>query len=86
VPIQTMPGTLQAFASHQPVTDVVGTMRALALAARSLRTCGTIAWLAGVFLVCTRWRSAPTGGPAHAAPRAACLALAWRRRLTLVSD
>src|ERR1039458_8218679 len=31
VPIQSMPGWLQAFAKHQPVTSVVDTMRALAL-------------------------------------------------------
>ena len=31
VPIPTMPGWLQAFANHQPVTQVVDAMRALAL-------------------------------------------------------
>jgi ABC transporter DrrB family efflux protein len=31
VPVQTMPGWLQAFASSQPVTIVINTMRALAL-------------------------------------------------------
>jgi len=31
VPIETMPGWLQAFANNQPVTYVVDTMRALAL-------------------------------------------------------
>jgi ABC transporter DrrB family efflux protein len=31
VPIQTMPGWLQAFANNQPVTYVINTMRALAL-------------------------------------------------------
>jgi ABC transporter DrrB family efflux protein len=52
VPISTMPGWLQAFASHQPVTYVVDTMRALALGgpiAQNLWT--TIAWLTGIFIV-----------------------------------
>ena len=37
VPIQSMPGWLQAFANHQPVTYVVDTMRALALGGAVLR-------------------------------------------------
>jgi len=52
VPISTMPGWLQAFATHQPVTVVVDTMRALAL---GLPIAGnlwkSIAWLAGIFIV-----------------------------------
>jgi ABC transporter DrrB family efflux protein len=52
VPIQSMPGWLQAFATHQPVTYVIDTMRALALGgpvAASLWK--SIAWLAGIFIV-----------------------------------
>ena len=52
VPIDTMPGWLQAFANNQPVTYVVDTMRALALGgpvAASLWK--SIAWLAGIFIV-----------------------------------
>jgi len=52
VPIETMPGWLQAFANNQPVTYVVDTMRALALGgpvAASLWK--SVAWLAGIFIV-----------------------------------
>src|SRR5215469_7133304 len=56
VPIQTMPGWLQAFANHQPVTQVVDAMRSLALGhpyhlQPSLWQ--SIAWLAGIFVVFT---------------------------------
>jgi ABC-2 type transport system permease protein/oleandomycin transport system permease protein len=56
VPIQTMPGWLQAFAKHQPVTSVVDTMRALALgepfsANLAADLWRSIAWLAGIFIV-----------------------------------
>jgi ABC transporter DrrB family efflux protein len=54
VPIQTMPGWLQAFANNQPVTKVVDAMRSLALGhpyhlQPSLWQ--SIAWLAGIFIV-----------------------------------
>jgi ABC-2 type transport system permease protein/oleandomycin transport system permease protein len=52
VPIETMPGWLQAFANNQPVTYVVDTMRALALGgpvAASLWK--SLAWLAAIFIV-----------------------------------
>jgi ABC-2 type transport system permease protein/oleandomycin transport system permease protein len=52
VPIQTMPGWLQAFANNQPVTYVIDTMRALALGgpvAASLWK--SLAWLVGIFVV-----------------------------------
>src|SRR5262245_30988759 len=52
VPIETMPGWLQAFANNQPVTYVVDTMRGLALGgpiAASLWK--SLAWLAGIFIV-----------------------------------
>jgi ABC-2 type transport system permease protein/oleandomycin transport system permease protein len=52
VPIQTMPGWLQAFANNQPVTYVIDTMRALALGgpiADSLWK--ALAWIAGIFVV-----------------------------------
>jgi ABC-2 type transport system permease protein/oleandomycin transport system permease protein len=56
VPIQSMPGWLQAFANHQPVTYVVNTMRALALGKPfsdnlSSDLWHTVAWLAGIFIV-----------------------------------
>jgi ABC-2 type transport system permease protein/oleandomycin transport system permease protein len=52
VPIDTMPGWLQAFANHQPVTYTVNTMRALALGGPigdNLWKCAV--WLAGIFVV-----------------------------------
>ena len=52
VPIETMPGWLQAFANNQPVTYVVDTMRALALGgpvAASLWK--SLVWLAAIFIV-----------------------------------
>jgi ABC transporter DrrB family efflux protein len=52
VPIQSMPGWLQAFANHQPVTYVVDTMRALALGGPvAANLWKSIAWLAGIFIV-----------------------------------
>ena len=54
VPISTMPGWLQAFAKHQPVTIVIDTMRALALGGPSPLAANlwqSIAWLAGIFIV-----------------------------------
>jgi ABC transporter DrrB family efflux protein len=52
VPIETMPGWMQAFANHQPVTYVVNAMRSMALggpiAADLWRS---IAWIAGIFIV-----------------------------------
>jgi ABC-2 type transport system permease protein/oleandomycin transport system permease protein len=52
VPIQSMPGWLQAFANNQPVTYVIDTMRALALGgpveANMLKS---VAWLIGIFVV-----------------------------------
>jgi ABC-2 type transport system permease protein/oleandomycin transport system permease protein len=52
VPISTMPGWLQAFASHQPVTYVIDTMRALALGGPAeANLWKSLAWLAGIFIV-----------------------------------
>ena len=52
VPIQSMPGWLQAFASHQPVTYVIDTMRSLALGGPvAANLWKSIAWLAGIFIV-----------------------------------
>jgi ABC transporter DrrB family efflux protein len=52
VPISTMPGWLQAFASNQPVTYVVDTMRAMALGGPIADNLWkSIAWLAGIFIV-----------------------------------
>ena len=52
VPVESMPGWLQAFANHQPVTYIIDSMRALALGgpiAHDL-TIG-LAWLAGILVV-----------------------------------
>jgi len=53
VPIQTMPGWLQAFANNQPVTYVIDTMRALALGHRPIEAnlLKSIACLAGIFII-----------------------------------
>jgi len=52
VPIETMPGWLQAFANNQPVTYVVDTMRALALGGPVQASLWkSLAWLAGIFIV-----------------------------------
>jgi ABC-2 type transport system permease protein/oleandomycin transport system permease protein len=52
VPIQTMPGWLQAFANNQPVTHVINAMRALALGQPvATQLWLSIAWLAGIFIV-----------------------------------
>ena len=52
VPIDTMPGWLQAFANNQPVTYVVDTMRALALGgAVAANLWKSIAWLAAIFII-----------------------------------
>jgi ABC transporter DrrB family efflux protein len=52
VPIETMPGWLQAFANNQPVTYVVDTMRALALGGAVWDSFWKSAvWLIGIFVV-----------------------------------
>jgi ABC transporter DrrB family efflux protein len=52
VPIQSMPGWLQAFANHQPVTYVVNAMRAMALGGPiAADLWKSIAWIAGIFIV-----------------------------------
>ncbi len=54
VPISSMPGWLQAFANHQPVTQVVNAMRSLALGQPyhlQPSLWQSIAWLAGIFVV-----------------------------------
>jgi ABC-2 type transport system permease protein/oleandomycin transport system permease protein len=49
VPIQSMPGWLQAFANHQPVTIVIDALRALALGGPVFTyVWQSVAWLAGV--------------------------------------
>jgi ABC transporter DrrB family efflux protein len=56
VPISSMPGWLQAFANHQPVTQVVDAMRSLALGQPyhlQPSLWQSIAWLAGIFAVFT---------------------------------
>jgi ABC-2 type transport system permease protein/oleandomycin transport system permease protein len=52
VPVQTMPGWLQAFAANQPVTSVINTMRALAIGGPvEANLLKSFAWLAGICLV-----------------------------------
>jgi len=52
VPIDTMPGWMQAFANHQPVTYVVNTMRALALGGPiGDNLWKSAVWLIGIFVV-----------------------------------
>jgi ABC transporter DrrB family efflux protein len=52
VPISSMPGWLQAFAKHQPVTIVIDTMRSMALGGPIADNLWkSIAWLAGIFIV-----------------------------------
>jgi ABC transporter DrrB family efflux protein len=56
VPIATMPGWLQAFANHQPVTYIVNAMRAMALGGSLEPTLWPnlwkgLVWLAGIFVV-----------------------------------
>jgi ABC-2 type transport system permease protein/oleandomycin transport system permease protein len=56
VPIQTMPGWLQAFANNQPVTYVINAMRALALGSSPVNPLEPslwqgLAWIAGIFIV-----------------------------------
>ena len=52
VPIQSMPGWLQAFANNQPVTYVINTMRALALGGPvAANLWKSVVWLAGIFIV-----------------------------------
>ena len=52
VPIETMPGWLQAFANNQPVTYVVNTMRGLALGGPIWVSFWKSAlWLIGIFVV-----------------------------------
>src|SRR5580692_5072388 len=52
VPIATMPGWLQAFANHQPVTYVINTMRAMALGGPiEANLWKSLVWLAGIFIV-----------------------------------
>jgi ABC-2 type transport system permease protein len=60
VPVSSMPGWLQAFAQHQPVTYMVGAVRALTLGPSSAATLGhsagyfivwSLAWVAGIVVV-----------------------------------
>lgn len=52
VPIESMPGWLQAFANNQPVTYTINAMRALALGGPVAENLWkSLAWLAGIFLV-----------------------------------
>ncbi|HSX15005.1 MAG TPA: ABC transporter permease [Candidatus Saccharimonadales bacterium] len=52
VPIETMPSWLQAFANHQPVTQVVNAGRYLALGAGSVSSVWrSIFWIIGIMIV-----------------------------------
>jgi len=52
VPIATMPGWLQAFAKNQPVTNVIDTMRAMAVGGPiETNLLKSLAWLVVIFAV-----------------------------------
>ncbi len=52
VPVQSMPGWLQAFANNQPVTVVINEMRALALGGPlALHAWQSVVWLLGIVAV-----------------------------------
>jgi len=52
VPVETMPGWLQAFAEHQPITQAVDAMRALALGAPlDGHLWRAIVWLVGIMAI-----------------------------------
>ena len=52
VPVATMPGWLQAFAKINPITSIVGALRALCLGGPTARPAGqALAWIAGLLLV-----------------------------------
>ncbi|MBO0832403.1 MAG: ABC transporter permease [Actinobacteria bacterium] len=52
VPINSMPGWMQAFANNQPVTFIIDTMRGLALGGPiEANLWKSVAWLAGIFIV-----------------------------------
>jgi len=53
VPISTMPGWLQAFAEHQPVSVTASAVRALMLGQPvGTLVWQTLAWCAGIVIVC----------------------------------
>ena len=53
VPVSSMPGWLQAFAEHQPVTFVVNAVRGLTLGHPSTHwTVGAVLWIVGIVAVC----------------------------------
>jgi ABC-2 type transport system permease protein/oleandomycin transport system permease protein len=52
VPVQTMPGWLQAFANNQPVTHVINAMRALALGGPTTpELWKALVWIVGILVV-----------------------------------
>ena len=52
VPVQSMPGWLQAYAEHQPVTATVDAMRALVLGGpTTAKVVAAIAWSVGILVV-----------------------------------
>jgi ABC-2 type transport system permease protein len=60
IPVSTMPGWLQAFAKHQPLTSMVDSVRALTLGSHAQHLLGhassyfvthALAWAAGILLV-----------------------------------
>lgn len=48
VPIATMPGWLQGFAAHQPITPVIDTLRGLLLGTPTTGAGTALAWCAGI--------------------------------------
>jgi hypothetical protein len=71
VPVQTMPGWLQAFATNQPVTVATNALRGLILGQGALppgglspARCCALAWLAAMIAVFAHWRCACTAARA----------------------
>jgi ABC transporter DrrB family efflux protein len=53
VPLSSMPGWLQVFAAHQPVTAVVNAARALTLGGPTQRyVIEALAWIIGIIVIC----------------------------------
>ena len=52
VPVATMPGWLEAFANINPITVMVGALRALCLGGSTARPVGeALSWIGGILLI-----------------------------------
>lgn len=57
VPVETMPGWLQWFAAHQPITPITETLRALLVGGEG-QPWAAAAWLLGLLMVAAAWATA----------------------------